>query len=199
MCTFRDKHSTYTHTYNYTSIIWAFTLFTCICGKSIRIANLVVITCQLIWCLSSSFIHAAQRIVGISTNFRIGFGSFVDKRLGPYVNLRPEVQDNPCSGNSQFSPCVPTYSYRHVVSLTPDENLFNVSFYSVSYSPSLPPRKYQHWYKNLITYQSITPPEFVILAIAPIFVSWPRSSCQPERSANFFSFGQYCYVTCTCM
>ena len=78
----------------------------------------------------SLFVFAAASIVGISTNFRIGFGSFVDKRLGPYVNLRPEVQDNPCMGNSQFSPCVAIYSYKHVVSLTPDENFFNVSLYS---------------------------------------------------------------------
>ena len=71
--------------------------------------------------------HVAASIVGISTNFTIGFGSFVDKRLGPYVNLRPEVQNDPCFDNSNFDNCVPTYSYRHVVRLTPNQNEFNVS------------------------------------------------------------------------
>ena len=69
----------------------------------------------------------AASIVGISTNFTIGFGSFVDKRVGPYVSLRSEVQNDPCFDNPSISNCVPTYSYRHVVSLTPDQDLFDVS------------------------------------------------------------------------
>lgn len=32
---------------------------------------------------------SAERIGGISTNFQLGFGSFVDKKLGPFANLDP--------------------------------------------------------------------------------------------------------------
>jgi hypothetical protein len=76
--------------------------------------------------VSILYLYVAASIAGISTNFNIGFGSFVDKRLGPYVNLRPEVQEDPCVDNPSFSNCVSTYSYRHVVTLTKEEELFNV-------------------------------------------------------------------------
>lgn len=62
--------------------------------------------------------------MGLSTNFRIGFGSFVDKVAGPYTSLNPLVQDNPCRGSGIT--CMPTYSYRHIISLTDDSDRFNV-------------------------------------------------------------------------
>ena len=36
----------------------------------------------------------AEAIVGISTNFTIGFGSFVDKCLAPFVNIDPNLYDD---------------------------------------------------------------------------------------------------------
>lgn len=73
----------------------------------------------------STFSMAANSIVGISNNFTIGFGSFVDKVLVPYINLSPEYLSNPCA-NRQSTQCVPIYSYKHVVSLTPNQTFFNV-------------------------------------------------------------------------
>lgn len=79
--------------------------------------------------MSLSFLcRAAQRIRTLSTNFQIGFGSFVDKVLGPYTSLNPDVQDNPC--RDEPDDCEPTYSYRHVISLTSDVDRFEVRVYN---------------------------------------------------------------------
>ena len=54
--------------------------------------NSIFLVVQLCFLSSSFFLGAlflAERIEVISTNFRIGFGSFVDKRLGTFVNLDP--------------------------------------------------------------------------------------------------------------
>ena len=61
----------------------------------------------------------ANQLKILSTNYRIGFGSFVDKTVGPYTIMR----DNPCQSDP---PCEATYSYRHVISLTNDSQLFQV-------------------------------------------------------------------------
>ena len=37
----------------------------------------------------SLFVSSAERIEGITPNFRLGFGSFVDKRLGSFADLNP--------------------------------------------------------------------------------------------------------------
>ena len=72
--------------------------------------------------------HSAGRIGIISTNFTIGFGSFVDKQLAPYVNVNPARLMNPCIGSPEVPQgCQPPYSYRHVVSLTTNQTLFNVT------------------------------------------------------------------------
>ena len=71
-----------------------------------------------------SVICLATCIRQLSTNFRIGFGSFVDKRVGPFVELDPAIQQNPCPNDPRI--CEPTYSYRHVISLTDDADEFNV-------------------------------------------------------------------------
>ena len=84
-----------------------------------------------------NYTHTAERIVGISTNFAIGFGSFVDKRQAPFVNVNPARLENPCVGNPNFpNGCQAPYSFRHVISLTPNQTLFNVSL--LPSDPSLP-------------------------------------------------------------
>nr|CAB38100.1 integrin beta subunit [Suberites domuncula] len=65
----------------------------------------------------------ATEISGISENFQVGFGSFVDKRLPPFVSLDPVRQNNPCPGTDP--PCVSTYSFRHSVKLTDNDVFFN--------------------------------------------------------------------------
>ena len=66
--------------------------------------------------------HTADEIADISSDFRIGFGSFVDKRVSPFVSLDINRQEDPC-----LSGCVSTYSYRHHVDLTDDSQFFGVS------------------------------------------------------------------------
>ena len=66
---------------------------------------------------------AAQRIVGLSSNFTIGFGSFVEKVVDPFTTLDPRYRNDPCFQDG----CEATYSYRHVISLTNDSSRFNVS------------------------------------------------------------------------
>lgn len=67
-------------------------------------------------------LSAATAVTNISSNFQIGFGSFVDKRVSPFVSTNSDRQDDPCDDG-----CVSTYSYRHHVDLTDDSNAFNVS------------------------------------------------------------------------
>ncbi|XP_064401287.1 integrin beta-1-like [Halichondria panicea] len=68
----------------------------------------------------------SRAVNGISSEFRVGFGSFVDKRVAPFVREGVRFLQNPCVDNSNFpNVCVSTYSYRHHVSLTPNETFFN--------------------------------------------------------------------------
>jgi protocadherin alpha len=72
--------------------------------------------------LKSLGIQLAERIQQISNNFTVGFGSFVDKQLASFINLDPRSLLDPCRGG-----CLPTYSYRHVVTLTEDDESFSNS------------------------------------------------------------------------
>ena len=57
----------------------------------------------------------------ITTKFRLGFGSFVDKVVMPYSNMLPAKLENPCSANI---PCIKAYGYRNHLGLTNDSKLF---------------------------------------------------------------------------
>lgn len=50
----------------------------------------------------------------ITRDFRLGFGSFVDKVVMPYVSMVPEKLQEPCSQ------CVPPYGFRNHLPLTAD-------------------------------------------------------------------------------
>ncbi|CAH1183024.1 unnamed protein product [Ceutorhynchus assimilis] len=54
-----------------------------------------------------------------TNDFRIGFGSFVDKRALPYVNTHPNALLSPCKG------CAPPYSFKNHLSLMTDAALFS--------------------------------------------------------------------------
>ncbi|XP_016994692.2 integrin beta-PS isoform X2 [Drosophila takahashii] len=54
----------------------------------------------------------------ITSNFRLGFGSFVDKVLMPYVSTIQKNLISPCDN------CAATYGYRHSVSFTNDTYKF---------------------------------------------------------------------------
>lgn len=52
-----------------------------------------------------------------------GFGSFVDKVVLPYTSTNPKRVQKPCPDNEKF--CQPAFGYKHVLSMTDNEILFN--------------------------------------------------------------------------
>ncbi|KAK0178527.1 hypothetical protein PV327_007409 [Microctonus hyperodae] len=54
----------------------------------------------------------------ITSNFRLGFGSFVDKVVMPYVNTMPKSLIEPCDG------CAAPYGYKNVMRLSTDTSAF---------------------------------------------------------------------------
>ncbi|XP_022596330.1 integrin beta-5 [Seriola dumerili] len=67
----------------------------------------------------------AQEMGKLTSNFRLGFGTFVDKNISPFSYTSPKYQENPCSGYKLFPNCVPTFGFRHILSLTDKVDRFN--------------------------------------------------------------------------
>ena len=65
-------------------------------------------------------IEIANRINNISSDSQLGFGSFVDKPVAPFIRTDPDYLEFPC-GNTQ---CVAAYSFQHILNLTNDSALF---------------------------------------------------------------------------
>ncbi|KFW78255.1 Integrin beta-2, partial [Manacus vitellinus] len=53
---------------------------------------------------------------------RIGFGSFVDKTVLPFVNTHPEKLQNPCPNKDKQ--CQPPFAFKHILSLTDNAKQF---------------------------------------------------------------------------
>ncbi|XP_059478027.1 integrin beta-PS isoform X2 [Neocloeon triangulifer] len=60
----------------------------------------------------------AEAMQNITSNFRLGFGSFVDKVVMPYVSTVPKNLEQPCTG------CAAPYGYHNVMSLSQDTGRF---------------------------------------------------------------------------
>ncbi|KAJ8272483.1 hypothetical protein GJAV_G00089630 [Gymnothorax javanicus] len=58
----------------------------------------------------------------ITSDFRIGFGSFVEKTVMPYISTTPAKLLNPCTGDQN---CTSPFSYKNVLKLTSDGQQFN--------------------------------------------------------------------------
>uniref|UniRef100_A0A673JTP9 Integrin beta n=1 Tax=Sinocyclocheilus rhinocerous TaxID=307959 RepID=A0A673JTP9_9TELE len=58
----------------------------------------------------------------ITSDFRIGFGSFVEKTVMPYISTTPAKLLNPCTSDQN---CTSPFSYKNVLSLTADGSQFN--------------------------------------------------------------------------
>ncbi|XP_054915873.1 integrin beta-5 [Poeciliopsis prolifica] len=67
----------------------------------------------------------AEEMGKLTSNFRLGFGSFVDKNMSPFSYTAPKYQENPCNGYKLFPNCVPTFGFRHILSLTDKVDRFN--------------------------------------------------------------------------
>ncbi|XP_008946365.1 PREDICTED: integrin beta-6 isoform X3 [Merops nubicus] len=59
----------------------------------------------------------------LTSNFRLGFGSFVEKPVSPFIKTTAEEITNPC--RSVPYECLPTFGYKHVLPLTNDAEKFN--------------------------------------------------------------------------
>ncbi|XP_060950033.1 integrin beta-1a [Limanda limanda] len=58
----------------------------------------------------------------ITSDFRIGFGSFVEKTVMPYISTTPAKLLNPCTGDQN---CTSPFSYKNVLKLTSNGKKFN--------------------------------------------------------------------------
>uniref|UniRef100_F6QBL6 Integrin beta n=1 Tax=Ciona intestinalis TaxID=7719 RepID=F6QBL6_CIOIN len=70
----------------------------------------------------------------ITRDFRLGFGSFIDKTVMPYISTVPAKIRNPCNDKA---PCVPTYSFHNDLPLTPEIDAFVNSVNNVTHSSNL--------------------------------------------------------------
>ncbi|XP_006020407.1 integrin beta-6 isoform X1 [Alligator sinensis] len=59
----------------------------------------------------------------LTSNFRLGFGSFVEKPVSPFIKATTEEIKNPC--RSVPRDCLPTFGYKHVLPLTSNAQRFN--------------------------------------------------------------------------
>ncbi|KRY41312.1 Integrin beta pat-3 [Trichinella spiralis] len=60
----------------------------------------------------------SERMRKITKNFRLGFGSYVDKKVMPFVDARPERASKPCET------CVDPYGFKNHMTLTKDTRRF---------------------------------------------------------------------------
>lgn len=62
----------------------------------------------------------SRSLSNLTENFRLGFGSFADKGVMPFIHLGSK--ENPCDLVQDH--CQPTYGYKHKLKLTDDIELF---------------------------------------------------------------------------
>ncbi|XP_077129448.1 integrin beta-5 isoform X2 [Ranitomeya variabilis] len=67
----------------------------------------------------------AAEMATLTSNFRLGFGTFVEKNVSPFSYTAPKYQHNPCTGYKPFPSCSPSFGFRHVLSLTDKVSNFN--------------------------------------------------------------------------
>jgi protocadherin alpha len=63
--------------------------------------------------------HLASTMRNITSNFRLGFGSFVDKVVMPFVSTVPRKLVEPCTG------CAAPYGYKHHMDLSTNTEAFS--------------------------------------------------------------------------
>ncbi|CAM4532355.1 unnamed protein product [Caretta caretta] len=66
--------------------------------------------------LNSVGFDLSKKMANISIDFRLGFGSYVDKTASPYISIHPERIHNQCRDYNLD--CMPPHGYIHVLSLT---------------------------------------------------------------------------------
>ncbi|XP_013393648.1 integrin beta-PS isoform X1 [Lingula anatina] len=72
--------------------------------------------------LAALGVKISNEMAAITEDFRLGFGSYVDKVTMPYVSIYAPKLNNPCSESDK---CAAPYGYRHELSLTNDAKIFS--------------------------------------------------------------------------
>uniref|UniRef100_A0A8C4QFX3 Integrin beta n=1 Tax=Eptatretus burgeri TaxID=7764 RepID=A0A8C4QFX3_EPTBU len=67
----------------------------------------------------------AQEMTILTSNFRLGFGTFVDKPISPFSYVYDKPSDEPCAGSENNRKCTPTFGFKNVLSLTDKVDNFN--------------------------------------------------------------------------
>ncbi|XP_055363592.1 integrin beta-6 isoform X2 [Betta splendens] len=65
----------------------------------------------------------SKEMANLTSKLRIGFGSFVEKPVLPFIRITEKELADPCRGLVQA--CLPTFGYKHVLSLTSRTDKFN--------------------------------------------------------------------------
>ncbi|XP_041701194.1 integrin beta-6 [Coregonus clupeaformis] len=65
----------------------------------------------------------SKEMAKLTSKFRLGFGSFVEKPVLPFIKITPGELENPC--RSVDESCLPTFGYKHVLPLTSSTEKFN--------------------------------------------------------------------------
>ncbi|CAJ1049496.1 integrin beta-6 [Xyrichtys novacula] len=65
----------------------------------------------------------SKEMANLTSKFRMGFGSFVEKPVLPFIKITEEELANPCTVAGIT--CQPTFGYKHVLSLTSRTDEFN--------------------------------------------------------------------------
>uniref|UniRef100_A0A3P9I6G5 Integrin beta n=1 Tax=Oryzias latipes TaxID=8090 RepID=A0A3P9I6G5_ORYLA len=65
----------------------------------------------------------SKEMAKLTSKFRMGFGSFVDKPVLPFIQITEKQLANPCSHTTMI--CQPTFGYKHVLPLTSRTDRFN--------------------------------------------------------------------------
>ncbi|XP_015190709.1 PREDICTED: integrin beta-PS-like [Polistes dominula] len=72
--------------------------------------------------LSELAVKLQSAMKKLTSNFRLGFGSFIDKAVLPMNHIEKEWLQNPCYGG--YTTCAPAYGFKHQLSLTENAKLF---------------------------------------------------------------------------
>ncbi|XP_029522422.2 integrin beta-6-like isoform X4 [Oncorhynchus nerka] len=65
----------------------------------------------------------SKEMAKLTSKFRLGFGSFVEKPVLPFIKITPGELENPC--RSVDESCLPTFGYKHILPLTSSTEKFN--------------------------------------------------------------------------
>ncbi|XP_043480175.1 integrin beta-PS-like [Leptopilina heterotoma] len=87
--------------------------------------------------LSELGFQLADAMRKLTSNFRLGFGSFVDKVALPMTNTQPERLVIPCNFISVSNSCTVPYGYRNQLFLTEDVSLFKTRVKQASISGNM--------------------------------------------------------------